>query len=61
MNKKDIKTNTLDQLEDMVLNHVKELGTIMDDYDGGQKAAYDKVLKDIRVFEAVISHASDLA
>ena len=56
MNKKDIKTNTLDQLEDMVLNHVKELGTIMDDYDGGQKAAYSKVLNDITMFKAIVRH-----
>jgi hypothetical protein len=29
----------------------------MDDYDGGQAAAFEKVLTDIRVFEAIVNHS----
>ena len=61
MNKSEVKLWTLRHMRELVESNVEKLGPVMDDYDGGQKAAYDKVLKDIRVFEAVISHSSDLA
>jgi hypothetical protein len=54
--KKEVKLNTLRQLEDMVKNHVTGLGPIMDDYDGGQAAAYEKVLNDINAFRAIVNH-----
>ena len=42
--KKDTKLETLRQLEDMVKQHVTDMGTVMDDYDGGQAEAYRNAL-----------------
>jgi hypothetical protein len=58
MNKKEVKLNTLRQLREMVQSDIDKVGPIMDDYDGGQKAAYEKVLNNITVFEAIINHTS---
>ena len=60
MNKKQVKLNALQQVRELVESNIEQIGPIMDDYDGGQKAAYDKVLNDIRVFEAIVNHTSDL-
>jgi hypothetical protein len=57
MNKSEAKLWTLRNMRDMVKSNIEKLGPVMDDYDGGQKAAYDKVLTDIRVFEAIIDHS----
>ena len=58
MNKKEVKLNTLRQLREMVQSDMDKVGPIMDDYDGGQEAAYEKVLNNITVFEAIINHTS---
>jgi len=58
MDKKEIKLNTLRQLEEMVLSRQNKVGPIMDDYDGGQASAYDDVLQDIAAFRAIINHTS---
>ena len=44
-------------MREMVEANIEKLGPIMDDYEGGQKAAYDKVLSDIRVFETIVDHS----
>ena len=59
MDKKLIKLNTLSQVRELVEESSKKVGPIMDDYDGGQKAAYEQVLKHLDVFEAIINHTSD--
>ena len=46
------------QFEDLVKARILELGPIMDDYDGGQKAAYERVLNDINAYRAIIRHTS---
>ena len=61
MNKKEIKLNTLRQLKEMVESDMHKVGPVMDDYDGGQMAAYERVLQDIAAFEAIVNHTSDLA
>jgi len=61
MNKSEVKLWTLRHMREMVEANIEKVGPVMDDYDGGQKAAFDKVLNDIRVFEAIIGHTSDLA
>ena len=58
MNRKEIKLNTLRQLREMVESDMRKVGPIMDDYDGGQVAAYEKVLGNIAAFEAIVNHAS---
>jgi hypothetical protein len=59
MNKTEVKLNTLRQLRELVESNIEKVGPVMDDYDGGQRAAYDKVLKDISVFEAIINHTNN--
>ena len=54
--KSETKLWTLRNMREMVEANIEKLGPIMDDYDGGQKAAYDKVLSDIRVFETIVNH-----
>ena len=58
MNRKEVKLNTLRQLRELVQSNVRKVGPVMDDHDGGQMAAYEQVLKDISVFEAIINHTS---
>lgn len=58
MNKKEIKLNTLRQLREMVESDMSKVGPVMDDHDGGQVAAYEKVLSNIAAFEAIIKHTS---
>tara|TARA_Y100000310_G_C20279845_1_gene622073 strand:+ start:153 stop:365 length:213 start_codon:yes stop_codon:yes gene_type:complete len=58
MNKSVVKLDTLRQLEELVQSRIEKLGPVMDDYDGGQKAAYENVLTDIRAFRAIIKHTS---
>ena len=55
--KSEVKLWTLKHMREMVEANIQKLGPIMDDYDGGQEAAYERVLKDIRVFEAIIDHS----
>ena len=50
--------NTVRQFEDLVRARILQLGPIMDDYDGGQKEAYEKVLNDINAFRAIIKHTT---
>ena len=59
MDKKLIKLSTLSQLRELVEDSSEKVGPVMDDYDGGQKAAYEQVLKHIDVFEAIINHTDD--
>ena len=58
MNKSEIKLNTLRQLREMVESDMDKVGPVMDDFDGGQVNAYEKVLSDIAAFEAIIKHTS---
>ena len=58
MNKKEVKLNTLRQLREMVESDMGKVGPVMDDYDGGQVAAYERVLSDIDAFEAIVNHTS---
>ena len=58
MDKKQIKLNTLRQLREMVESDMHKVGPIMDDHDGGQVHAYEKVLGNIAAFEAIINHTS---
>ena len=51
--------NTVRQFEDLVKARILQLGPIMDDYDGGQKAAYERVLNDINAFRAIIKHTTN--
>ena len=57
MNKSEAKLWTLKHMREMVEANIETLGPVMDDYDGGQKAAYDRVLKDINVFETIVNHS----
>jgi hypothetical protein len=58
MNKSEAKLWALRNMRELVQANIDKLGPVMDDYDGGQMAAYEKVLKDISVFEAIINHTS---
>ena len=58
MNKSEAKLWTLRHMRELVESNVEKLGPVMDDYDGGQEAAYEKVLNNITVFEAIINHTS---
>jgi hypothetical protein len=58
MNRKEVKLNTLRQLRELVQSDMSKVGPVMDDYDGGQMAAYEQVIKSIDVFEAIINHTS---
>ena len=58
MNKSEVKLNTLRQLKEMVESDMDKVGPVMDDFDGGQVNAYEKVLSDIAAFEAIIKHTS---
>jgi len=42
----------------MVESDMDKVGPVMDDFDGGQVNAYEKVLSDIAAFEAIIKHTS---
>jgi hypothetical protein len=57
MDKSETKLWTLRHMREMVESNIEKLGPVMDDYDGGQKEAYEKVLTDIRVFEAIVNHS----
>ena len=59
MNRKEIKLNTLRQLRDMVKSDIERVGPVMDDYDGGQVAAYEKTLNNIAAFEAIVNQVCD--
>ena len=59
MNKKEVKLNTLRQLRDMVKSDIEKVGPVMDDYDGGQVAAYEKTLNNIAAFEAIVNQVCD--
>ena len=56
MNKREVKLDTLRQLKEMVQHNLSNVGPVMDDYDGGQVAAYEKVLNDMAAFEAIVNH-----
>jgi hypothetical protein len=58
MDKSETKLWTLRHMREMVESNIEKLGPVMDDYDGGQKEAYEKVLTDIRVFEAIVNHSA---
>ena len=59
MNKKEVKLNTLRQLRDMVKSDIEKVGPVMDDYDGGQVAAYERTLNNIAAFEAIVNQVHD--
>lgn len=61
MNKSAIKLDTLRQMEEMVQAHLDRISPAMDDYDGGQIAALNKVLNDISAFRAIIKHTNNFA
>jgi hypothetical protein len=46
-------------MEELIVAAKDKVGPVMDDYDGGQVAAYDKVLEDVNLFRAIINHTSD--
>ena len=54
MNRSTVKLSTLQQVRELVQSDIDKVGPVMDDYDGGQIAAYERVLDNIRVFEAII-------
>jgi hypothetical protein len=58
MNRTTTKLNTLQQLREMVESDIEKVGSAMDDYEGGQLAAFEKVLNNIAVFESIIRHTS---
>ena len=58
MNRSEVKLNTLRQLREMVESDIEKVSPAMDDYDGGQVAAYNKVLTNINVFESIIRHTT---
>ena len=58
MNRSEVKLNTLRQLREMVESDLEKVSPAMDDYDGGQVAAYNKVLTNINVFESIIRHTT---
>ena len=47
-------------MRELVETNVEKVGPVMDDYEGGQVAAYERVLNDIKLFETIIGHTSDL-
>ena len=51
---------TLQHMRELVETNVEKVGPVMDDYEGGQVAAYERVLNDIKLFETIIGHTSDL-
>jgi hypothetical protein len=51
-----VKLNTLRQVKELVQDHMQKVEPVMDDYDGGQKAAFIKVLESVRAYEAIIKH-----
>jgi len=57
MNKQEAKLWALEHMKELVEANIDKLGPAMDDYDGGQLAAYDRVLKDIRLFKTIIDHS----
>ena len=54
--KSEAKLWALKHMREMVESNIEKLGPIMDDYDGGQLAAYERVLTDIRLFETIVNH-----
>jgi len=56
MNKKAVKLDMLRQMEELVCSNLDQVGPVMDDYDGGRKAAYEKVLNDLKAFKAIVDH-----
>ena len=54
--KSEIQLNTIRQVEELVLGRIDKIGPVMDDYDGGQKSAYEDVLNDLKAFRAIIKH-----
>ena len=58
MNRTDTKLSTLRQLRELVQADIDKVGPVMDDYDGGQMAAYEKVLTSIRMFESIVLHTT---
>ena len=54
--RKEIKLRTLDQVEDLINERLVRVGTIMDDYDGGQQDAFKSTLKDLTLMRAIIEH-----
>ena len=57
MSKTETKLWTLRHVREMVEDASEKVGPEMDDYDGGQKAAYEHVLKDIQIFEMIVNHS----
>ena len=57
-NKSEAKLWALKHMREMVESNIEKLGPIMDDFDGGQLAAYERVLTDIRLFETIINHST---
>lgn len=43
----------------MVKSDIERVGPVMDDYDGGQVAAYEKTLNNIAAFEAIVNQVCD--
>ena len=55
------KLKVLDQVEDLVKSRMKKVEPVMDDYDGGQKAAYITVLNDIKIYRSIINHTNNFS
>ena len=58
MDKTEVKLWTLRHMRELVEANIEKLGPVMDDHDGGQQEAYEKVLTDIRMFESIIDHSA---
>ena len=56
MNRNSIKLRTLTILREMVESDIEELGPVMDDYDGGLMAGYEKCLDNIKMYESIINY-----
>ena len=56
MKKSEIKLDTLRQVRELVESNLDKVHDPMDTFECGECHAYDKVLSDIRAFEAIIKH-----
>ncbi len=56
MTKSEIRRETIDNIRQLVDTRVTDIGIAMDDFDGGQLAALENVLKDLDVYDMIVDH-----
>jgi hypothetical protein len=56
MTKSEIRRETIDNIRGLVDTRVTDIGIAMDDFDGGQLAALENVLKDLDVYNMIVDH-----